>query len=127
MTRFYTSESSSTVWNRLQQIIKKLNFECRNSPDKVLHVSVHFLIKHTYVYNAQLTLIDNSFYLFIYTYVTLLICCLHIIVYMTLQVSLSVSTVDCRKQPLVFKASVYELRQDLLLVEFRRSKVCQTT
>ncbi len=39
------------------------------------------------------------------------------------QVSLVVSTVDCRKQPLVFKASIYELRHDLLLVEFRRSKV----
>lgn len=30
---------------------------------------------------------------------------------------------DSRKQPLVFKASVYELNMDLLLVEFRRSKV----
>ena len=34
-----------------------------------------------------------------------------------------VSTIDCRKQPLVFKISIYELRHDLLLVEFRRSKV----
>ena len=39
------------------------------------------------------------------------------------QASLMVSTIDCRKQPLVFKASIYELRQNLLLVEFRRSKV----
>lgn len=36
--------------------------------------------------------------------------------------SLIVSTVDRRKQPLVFKALIYELRSDLLLVEFRRSK-----
>ena len=41
-----------------------------------------------------------------------------------MQVSLVVTTTDCRKQPLVFKASIYELRLDLLLVEFRRSKVC---
>ena len=42
------------------------------------------------------------------------------------QVSLVVSTVDRRKQPLVFKASIYELGQDLLLIEFRRSKVSST-
>ena len=44
---------------------------------------------------------------------------------MYFQVSLVVSTTDCRKQPLVFKASIYELRSDLLLVEFRRSSVSQ--
>ena len=32
-------------------------------------------------------------------------------------------TTDTRRQPLVFKASVYELSVALLLVEFRRSKV----
>ena len=32
-------------------------------------------------------------------------------------------TTDTRRQPLVFKASVYELSVTLLLVEFRRSKV----
>ncbi|XP_019853937.1 PREDICTED: serine/threonine-protein kinase Chk1-like [Amphimedon queenslandica] len=36
--------------------------------------------------------------------------------------SLTVSAVDKRKQSLVFKAVIYELRSDLLLVEFRRSK-----
>ena len=30
---------------------------------------------------------------------------------------------DKRKQPLVFKSVIYELRSDLLLVEFRRTKV----
>ena len=39
------------------------------------------------------------------------------------QTSLVVSTVDRRKQPLVFKGVIYELKSDLLLVEFRRSKV----
>ena len=34
-----------------------------------------------------------------------------------------VTTVDKRKQPLVFKSVIYELRSDLLLVEFRRTKV----
>ncbi|XP_064398553.1 serine/threonine-protein kinase Chk1-like [Halichondria panicea] len=38
------------------------------------------------------------------------------------KVSLVVFTVDRRKQPLEFKASIYELRPDLLLIEFRRSK-----
>ena len=39
-----------------------------------------------------------------------------------------VTTVDKRKQPLVFKSVIYELRSDLLLVEFRRTKVtkCNT-
>lgn len=35
-----------------------------------------------------------------------------------------VTTLDKRKQSLVFKAVIYELRSDILLVEFRRSKVC---
>ena len=35
MTRFYTNESSSTVWNRLQQVVKKLGYETKTSPDKV--------------------------------------------------------------------------------------------
>ena len=39
------------------------------------------------------------------------------------QVSLVVSTTDKRSQPLVFKASIYGLRSDLLLVDFRRSSV----
>jgi len=34
-----------------------------------------------------------------------------------------VSLTDSRKQQLVFKVAIYELRTDLLLVEFRRSKV----
>lgn len=38
------------------------------------------------------------------------------------QASLLISTVDRRKQPLSFKVSIYELKADLLLVEFRRSK-----
>ena len=33
------------------------------------------------------------------------------------------STNDSRSQPLVFKASIYGLRSDLLLVDFRRSTV----
>lgn len=37
------------------------------------------------------------------------------------KVSLVVSTTDKRHQPLVFKASIYGLRSDLLLVDFRRS------
>jgi serine/threonine-protein kinase Chk1 len=37
------------------------------------------------------------------------------------KVSLVVSTNDSRSQPLVFKASIYGLRSDLLLVDFRRS------
>ena len=45
--------------------------------------------------------------------------------FVLLQVSMVVLTTDSRKQPLVFKASIYELRTDLLLVEFRRSKVSQ--
>eukprot|EP00731_Ephydatia_muelleri_P007105 Em0003g1353a len=38
------------------------------------------------------------------------------------QASLMISTMDRRKQPLSFKVSIYELKSDLLLVEFRRSK-----
>ena len=40
------------------------------------------------------------------------------------QTSLVVSTVDKRKQTLMFKSVIYELRSNLLLVEFRRTKVC---
>ena len=40
------------------------------------------------------------------------------------QTSLVVSTVDKRKQALMFKSVIYELRSNLLLVEFRRTKVC---
>ena len=50
----------------------------------------------------------------------------HIIVYTHFfphKVSLVVSTNDSRSQPLVFKASIYGLRSDLLLVDFRRSTV----
>ena len=36
-----------------------------------------------------------------------------------------ISTMDRRKQPLSFKVSIYELKSDLLLVEFRRSKVSE--
>ena len=88
MTRFYTDQSSSTVWTRLQQALKKLGYEYKNSLDKVC-VCVCACVHHVF----------------------------------SSQVSLVVTTVDRRKQPLVFKASVYELRQDLLLIEFRRSKV----
>ena len=35
MTRFYTNQSSSIVWSRLQQVVKKLGYESRTSPDKV--------------------------------------------------------------------------------------------
>ena len=41
----------------------------------------------------------------------------------SVQVSLSVSTEDVRGQPLVFKAALFQMRDNLLLVEFRRSKV----
>ena len=34
------------------------------------------------------------------------------------------STEDARGQPLVFKAALFQMRDNLLLVEFRRSKVC---
>lgn len=40
MTRFYTSLSSSKVWNRLQQIMRKLAYDARTSPDKV-HVRMY--------------------------------------------------------------------------------------
>ena len=43
--------------------------------------------------------------------------------HMHMQTALVVSTLDKRKQALVFRAMIYELRSDLLLVEFRRSKV----
>ena len=53
-------------------------------------------------------------------YVCVCVCAHHIF---SSQVSLVVMTLDQREQPLVFQTSVYELRQDLLLIEFRRSKL----
>jgi serine/threonine-protein kinase Chk1 len=38
------------------------------------------------------------------------------------QINLTVSTEDRRSSPLVFKASLFEMKKDLILVEFRRSK-----
>jgi len=35
MTRFYTSQPSVKVWNRLQQIMRKMGYDARTSADKV--------------------------------------------------------------------------------------------
>ena len=35
MTRFYTSQPSVKVWNRLQHIMRKMGYDARTSADKV--------------------------------------------------------------------------------------------
>ena len=66
MTRFYTNVSSSVVWSRLQQVVKKLGYESRTSPDKVriqydfVHVDDCICVP-TLVFNSSIkTLVFNS-------------------------------------------------------------------
>ena len=35
MTRFYTSQPSAKVWNRLQHIMRNMGYDARTSADKV--------------------------------------------------------------------------------------------
>lgn len=112
MTRFYTSMSSTKVWSRLQEIALKLGFETKTSPDKVCCMSVIVeLLMHAKIHSPLLLLLAGS-----------VLACLSIETVLH-QVNLTMSTTDCRKQPLIFRVSIYELRRSLLLVEFRRSKV----
>ncbi len=49
MTRFYTHQSSVQVWGRLQQALRKLGYEHRNSGDKARTVCVRTYVSNMWV------------------------------------------------------------------------------